>query len=195
MHQTHEFASRENEGAFVLMLGHLLVLAPVVGVVLEVEPSERVGAKDEVVAAVDVADLSQVGVLRDEAPRRALVPGQTKILSEVLVFREAVDIDDLGQDASGDDRAKALDGDDGVGNGVDGTSDLLVKSSQETLDEADVIPDSGQGKGDHVVKLRLNGVGRAQCLLDGSSSGVRVIEVSPAATSDEVGELVVGQVA
>ena len=47
MYQTHKFASRENEGAFVLMLGNLLILAPVEGFVLQVEPSERIGAKDE----------------------------------------------------------------------------------------------------------------------------------------------------
>ena len=50
MHQTHKLASREDEGTFVLILADLLILAPVVGFVLQVMLSQQVGAHDEVVA-------------------------------------------------------------------------------------------------------------------------------------------------
>jgi len=195
MHQTDKFAGRENEGAFVLMFGHLLVLAPVVGFVLQVEHSERIGTEDEVVATIDVADLGQAGILGDEAPGGAPVPGQANLLSQVPVFREARDVDDLGQEAGGDDRAEAPDGDDGVGDGVDGLGDPLVEPFHEAVDEVDVIPDGSKREGEHLVQLGFDGVGRAQSLPDGASSGIRITKVSSAATVDEVGELMERQVA
>jgi hypothetical protein len=39
MHQTHDFASCKREGAFMLMFGHFLILAPIVGLVLQVVAS------------------------------------------------------------------------------------------------------------------------------------------------------------
>lgn len=66
MHQTHEFASSEDEGTLVLMLGHFTVLAPVESLVFKVELAKGVGAQDEVVAQVLVADLGEPGVLRDK---------------------------------------------------------------------------------------------------------------------------------
>jgi hypothetical protein len=44
MHQTHRLPSRGDEGTFVLILGNLLILAPVVGFVLQVMLSQQVGA-------------------------------------------------------------------------------------------------------------------------------------------------------
>ena len=49
MHQTHEFARSEDEGAFVLVSGDLVILEPVVGFVLQVVHFERIGTEDEVV--------------------------------------------------------------------------------------------------------------------------------------------------
>ena len=63
MHQTNEFTSGKDEGAFVLMLGHFLVLAPKVSFVLEVELAQAISAQDEVVTAVGIADFGQAGVL------------------------------------------------------------------------------------------------------------------------------------
>jgi hypothetical protein len=60
-----KLASRQDEGTFVLVLGYFLVLAPVVGLVLQVVLAEQVGAQDEVVAQVNVADFGQAGVLGD----------------------------------------------------------------------------------------------------------------------------------
>jgi len=177
------------------MLGYFLILAPVEGLVLQVEPSERIGAKDEVVSSVDVADLGQAGVLRDEATRRALVPSQANVLSQVPVFREARDVDDLSQETGGDDRAKALDGDDRVGDWVNGVSDLLVEPLHQALDEVDVVPDGSKREGDHLIQLEFDGVGRAQGSLDGSCGSIRVIETSSTAASNDAGELMVGEVA
>jgi len=39
MHQTHELASSQDEGTFVLMIGDFVVLAPVVGFELQVVES------------------------------------------------------------------------------------------------------------------------------------------------------------
>ncbi len=63
MHQTHEFASCEYEGTFVLILRDFAVLAPVVGFVLQVVQPEFVCAQDEVVAQILVAHLGQSSVL------------------------------------------------------------------------------------------------------------------------------------
>ena len=43
-----------------------------------------------------------------------LLPGQTDASGQVLVFRKAGDVDDLGQDTGGDDGSQTLDGDDGI---------------------------------------------------------------------------------
>ena len=75
MHQTHEFASGEDEGTLVLILGHFAVLAPVESLILEIELAEGVGSQDQVVAQVLVADLGEPGVLRDKVARGALLPG------------------------------------------------------------------------------------------------------------------------
>jgi len=103
MHQTHKLASREDEGTFVLILGYFLVHAPVVGFVLQVVLTEQVGAQDEVVAQVDVADFGQAGVLGYKVARGAFPPSQAHELGEVLLLWETEDIDDLGQDTSRDD--------------------------------------------------------------------------------------------
>ena len=70
------------EGAFVLMLGHFLILAPVVGLVFQVELAQAVGPQNRIVAQVDVADLGQARVLRDEATGRPLLPRQADVLSQ-----------------------------------------------------------------------------------------------------------------
>ena len=63
MHQADEFTSGEDEGTFVLMLGHLVVLAPKVSFVLEVELAQAVSAHNEVVTAIGVANFGQASVL------------------------------------------------------------------------------------------------------------------------------------
>ena len=96
MHQTDELASGKHESALVLILGDFIELAPIEGFVLQVEQAELVGSYDEVVATIRIADFGHTGVLRDKACTGALGPGDAKVLSQVLVFREARDIDDLG---------------------------------------------------------------------------------------------------
>ena len=193
MHQTHEFARGKDESTFVLVFGHFLVLAPVIGFELQVEHSEGIGAKDEVVTPVGIAHLGQAGVLRDRATRGVVVPGQAEVLSEVFVFGEAGDVGNLGQDTGRDDRAKSWDGDEGVGERGNGSGDLLVEPLHEAADEADVIPKRGEGESDHLVQLRVNGVGGIQGLLDGSCGGVRVVEAASSGAGDEVGELLLGE--
>jgi len=186
MHQTHEFASREHEGTFVLVLGDFVVLAPVVSFVLQVEATELVCALDEVVAGVDVTDFGHASVLGDEVAGRAPLPGQADILGQVLVFREARDVDDLGQDACGDDGSQAFDGDDRVGNGVAVASDELIQMLHRPVDEANVVPTDGQGSGDHLVHLRVDGVGGAQCLPNRPGCGGRIVKAPVAAMGDQV---------
>ena len=164
MHQTHELASRQNEGTFVLVLGDFLILAPVVGFVLQVVLAEQVGSQNEIVAQVDVADFGQTGVLGDKFAGGTLAPSQAHVLSQVLVLLKTKDVDDLGQDAGGDDRPQALDGDDGIGNGVDVASDCSVETFHGTVQIADVIPNRSQRVGDHLVHARVDGVGGAQCV-------------------------------
>ena len=62
MHQTHEFASSEHEGALVLILGDLILLAPVESLVLQVELPELMSAQDEVVTTMRIADLGYYGL-------------------------------------------------------------------------------------------------------------------------------------
>lgn len=50
IHQTHELASGQDEGAFVLILGDFVILAEVVGLILQVEQTELIGTQDEIVA-------------------------------------------------------------------------------------------------------------------------------------------------
>ncbi len=107
------------------------------------------------------------------------------------MFGEASDVDDLGQQAGGDHSAQALDGDDGIGYRVDDARDVLVEPLHETLDEANVVPTGGQGRSDHLVHLRVDGIRRTQGLADLASSGSGVREVPSTATVDQVDQLVV----
>jgi hypothetical protein len=104
MHQMHEFTGSEYESTFVLILGDLVVLAPVESLVLQVEKAEPVSTHDEVVATVRVADLGHTRVLRDKATTGAFCPGDAKVLGQVFVLREARDVDDLGQEVGSDDK-------------------------------------------------------------------------------------------
>jgi hypothetical protein len=122
MHQTHELASRKYEDTFVLMLGGLVVLASVEGLVLQVEQAQLVGAYDKVVATIRTADLGHARVLGDKASAGTLGPGDAKVLGQVLVFGEARYIDNLGQEASGDER---------IGDRVDAAGDLLVEALEQ----------------------------------------------------------------
>jgi len=194
MHQTHKLASGEDEGTLVSVFGDFVVLAPVIGLVLHSVLSDLVSSLDEVVASVRVADFSKPGVLRDEVAGGAPFPSDPKMLSEVLILREARDVDDLSEQATGDDGAEAWDGDDGIGHRVDGAGDVLVKSLLGALDEADVIELGGQGGSEHLISLRGDGIGRAQGSLDSTSFGVRIIEVASATFCDQVGQLVVGHI-
>lgn len=111
------------------------------------------------------------------------------------MFREAGDVDDLGQEAGGDDRAQAFDGNERVGDGIDAAGDLLIEASHEASDGADVFPGRGQGGCDHQVGLVVHGIGCGESTLYGAGSGVRVVEAAVAAVSDEVSQLVVGHLA
>jgi hypothetical protein len=88
MRQTHGLADCQNEGALVLVFGDLLLLAPVVGLVLQVVLAEQVRAQDEVAAQTDVADFCQAGALGDKVGGRALVPGQATRLRQVPLLLE-----------------------------------------------------------------------------------------------------------
>ena len=126
MYQTDKFASSENEGTLVLILGDFVVLAEVEGFVLQVVAPKVFSTKDEVVAQVLVADLGQASALGDRVTGGALLPSEAHVLGQELVFREAGDVDNLGQDTSSGDSAQSLDGDDGIGNGIDVTGNPLV---------------------------------------------------------------------
>ena len=104
MHQTDKFASGEDEGTFMLILGDFLVLAPIESLVFQVELAEAISTQDKVISAIGIADFGHTGVLRDEASAGAFGPGDTEILGQVLVLRKTVDSDDFGQEAGGDDR-------------------------------------------------------------------------------------------
>ena len=97
MHQTDEFTSGKDEGTFVLMFGYFMVLAPKVSLVLQVELAQAICPHDEVIATIGIADFGHAGVLRDEASTGTFRPGNATVLSQVFVFRETVDIDNLGQ--------------------------------------------------------------------------------------------------
>ena len=70
------------------VLGDLVVLAPVVGLVLQVKATELVRALDEVMAQVDIAHLGHPGVLGDEAAAGPLLPSKAGVLGQVLVLGE-----------------------------------------------------------------------------------------------------------
>jgi hypothetical protein len=174
----------------MLVLGDFLIFAPVVGFVLQVVLAEQVGSQDEVVAQIDVADFGQAGVLGDKSSGGTLVPGQAGKLGQVLLFLETKDVDDLGQDASGDDCPQALDGDDGIGNGVNVASDVPVETFHGAVKIVDVIPHCSQGGGDHLVHARVDGVGRAQGLANSTRCGGRVCKSPLATAGDQVDQLV-----
>jgi len=99
-----------------------------------------------------------VGVVRDKLTAGSLVPGDAEVLGHVFVVREARDISDFGEEASGDDGPQTADGDEGVGEWLDGVSDLTIEVFHQALDLPDVPPDEGQGSGEHLVFLGINGV-------------------------------------
>ena len=61
--QADELASGQNECAFVLVLGHFIILAPIVGLVFQVVLAHQVRPFNQVVTQVDVAGFRQVGAL------------------------------------------------------------------------------------------------------------------------------------
>ena len=63
MHQTDKFTSGKDEGAFMLILGDFVILAPIVSLVFQVKLTEAICSHDEVVAAIGIADFDQTGVL------------------------------------------------------------------------------------------------------------------------------------
>ena len=192
VHQSHQLASSKNEGTFMLILGDFVVLAPVVGFVFQVELAESIGAKDEVVSQVAVADFGQASMLRDRTAAGALLPSQAHILSQMLVFIKAGNIHDLSQDAGGDDSSQAFDGDDGVGKGLDIVGDVLVQAFHRALDEANVFPTSGQGSRNHFVHRGFNGVRSTQGFANSPGGTCGIIEASMAATADQVDQLIMG---
>jgi hypothetical protein len=94
VHQSHQLASGKDEGTFMLMLGNFVVLAPVVGFVIQVELAEPVGTQDEVVTQVAVTDFGQASVLRDRVATIAFLPSQAHILSQMFMLIETGDVDD-----------------------------------------------------------------------------------------------------
>ena len=103
------------------------------------------------------------------------------------MIREVGDVDDLGQEPSGDDGPQALNGDDGIGNGGGSAGDALFAGLLKSLTKrADVVKLGIQGHGIQLVNFGITGIEGAEGSLDGTSFGIRGTEVTLAALSDQI---------
>ena len=122
-----------------MVMTGLLELAPVEGGVLRFSHTDGVGGLDEVVAQVKIALASERDVFIVECTRVVLVHTQPGELGKGVVVTEALDVADLGQDASRVYRPDSRDGMHGVGEGLRLAGDQPVELLELLLEEADGI--------------------------------------------------------